>query len=111
MLTFTPLLATIALALQAAPEPAEESATPENDAPKAEETEQVGPEKSEAEAKAKAAKKADEDKIICRRTAVVGSKFKKRICGTKKQWEEMAQRGRDNTLEFQQRGNGFEPVN
>lgn len=111
MLISTPFLAAIALASQAAPEPAEQSATPESDAPKAEETEQVGPEKSEAEAKAKAEKKANEDKIICRRTAVVGSKFKKRICGTKKQWEEMARRGQDNALEFQQRGNGFEPVN
>jgi len=109
MLITTPFLASLALALQAAPEPAENPAAQEAETPKAEETEQVGPEK--ADASVKAAKKADEDKIICRRTAVVGSKFKKRICGTKKEWAEMARRGQDNALEFQQRGGGFEPVN
>ncbi len=51
----------------------------------------------------------DDDKIICRRTAIVGSKFKKKICGTKKQWETLANRSSDSTREWQRRGKGLEP--
>ncbi|QFT78940.1 hypothetical protein [Erythrobacter sp. THAF29] len=51
----------------------------------------------------------DEDKIICRRTAVIGSKFKKRICGTKKQWQTLENRSAATTREWQRRGKGLEP--
>ena len=55
-------------------------------------------------------KKADDDdKIICRRTAIIGSKFKKRICGTKKQWQTLENRSAETTREWQRRGKGLEP--
>ena len=53
----------------------------------------------------------DEEKIICRRTEIVGSKFKKKICGTKEQWETLANRGASTTREMQRKGKGLEPVN
>ena len=53
----------------------------------------------------------DDNKVICRRTTVIGSKFKKRICGTKKQWETMEARAEADTRAFQRRGKGNEPVN
>ncbi|MEL7218508.1 MAG: hypothetical protein AAGK01_08770 [Pseudomonadota bacterium] len=86
----TAILASLLLASQAQPA-AETSATQSE--PKAEQS------------------AGDDEKIICRRTAITGSKFKKRICGTKKQWEDMANRGSDTTREFQRRGKGNEPVN
>lgn len=51
----------------------------------------------------------DKDKLICRRTAIVGSKFKKRICATAEEWETLSQRGRDTTGELQKRGKGLSP--
>ncbi|MDJ0642128.1 MAG: hypothetical protein QNJ15_04870 [Erythrobacter sp.] len=60
---------------------------------------------------AETAEQADENKIICRRTAITGSKFKKKICGTKKEWETLATRGARDTRELQRRGKGNEPVN
>ncbi len=51
----------------------------------------------------------DDDTIICRRTAVVGSRFKKRICGTKKQWRTLQNRAADTTHNWQRRGKGLEP--
>ena len=66
--------------------------------------------KTEQAATEQSAKVADDDdKIICRRTAIIGSKFKKKICGTKKQWETLANRGADTTRELQRRGKGLEP--
>ncbi len=66
--------------------------------------------KTEQVAIAKEDKMADdEDKIICRRTAVIGSKFKKKICGTKKQWETLSNRGSETTRSLQRRGKGLEP--
>ncbi len=52
----------------------------------------------------------DDDKIICRRTAVIGSKFKKKVCGTKKQWETLSNRGSETTRNLQRRGKGLEPT-
>ncbi|MFL0355583.1 hypothetical protein ACI5KX_03805 [Erythrobacter sp. GH1-10] len=51
----------------------------------------------------------DDDKIICRRTAVIGSKFKKRICATKEEWETLANQSRDATMRAQRRGQGLDP--
>ncbi len=53
----------------------------------------------------------EDDKIICRRTAVIGSKFKKKMCGTAKQWRTMAAQGRDTAKEFQRLGKGVTPSN
>ncbi|MEO1731259.1 MAG: hypothetical protein AAFR64_11035 [Pseudomonadota bacterium] len=113
----TPLVALIAVALQAAPEPAVEPET------QAVETEAVETEAAQAGETAEASEGAEgppvdekaqkdrDDEIICRRESVIGSKFKKRICATRKEWETLAQRSRDTTQEFQNRGVGFEPVN
>lgn len=120
MLIETPLVALIALALQAAPEPAVE---PETQAVETEaaETEAVptgetaeaseGTEGTEGPPVDEQAQKERDDEIICRREAVIGSKFKKRICATRKEWQTLAERSRDTTQELQNRGVGFEPVN
>ncbi|WP_298469580.1 hypothetical protein [uncultured Erythrobacter sp.] len=89
MTVFSSSLAALLLSLQGQPAAVETSAT-------------------ETEAKTEQAAN-DDDKIICRRTAIVGSKFKKKICGTKKQWETLANRGAETTREFQRRGKGLEP--
>lgn len=52
---------------------------------------------------------SDADRLICRRTRVVGSRFSKRLCATKEEWENLNRRGRETTREFQQRGAGNEP--
>lgn len=67
-------------------------------------------EASEAVAEVEVEEKDDENRIICKRTAVIGSKFKKRICGTAKEWETMSQRAEDTTKDFQRRGKGNEPI-
>ncbi|MXO52205.1 hypothetical protein GRI42_12900 [Erythrobacter gaetbuli] len=52
-----------------------------------------------------------EERVICKRTSIVGSKFKKKMCGTKADWDRMAQNSKDATREFQTRGRGVEPGN
>ncbi|MBT8431156.1 MAG: hypothetical protein HKP43_06365 [Altererythrobacter sp.] len=49
----------------------------------------------------------DENKIICRRTQVIGSRFTKRICGTQDEWDELARKGQISTAEFQAKGAGI----
>ena len=56
-------------------------------------------------------KSGDEERVICRRTSIVGSKFKKKMCGTQADWDRMAQNAKDATREFQTRGRGVEPGN
>ncbi len=100
MMELTSAMAALLLAMQAQPDPgndannqAEAAATP-----------------AATEATADAASEPDpDDKMICRRTAVIGSKFKKKICATKKQWQELSDRGSDTTREMQRR-KGVEPV-
>ena len=76
---------------------AEEETTVETEAEEAA-TEEAGEEVAETD---------DKNRIICRRTAVIGSKFKKRICGTQKMWDTLSARGRDSTSEFQRKGRGI----
>lgn len=99
---FTATIASLSLALQAQPaaEKAEEAAS-------ATASEAV----ENAEAAAEDQEKVYENKITCRRTAIIGSKFKKRICGTASEWETMRRRAEKTTEEFQRRGKGNEPVN
>lgn len=40
---------------------------------------------------------ASGEEVICKRTAIVGSKFKKRMCATAQQWEDLSERGEDIT--------------
>ena len=47
--------------------------------------------------------------MICKRTAVVGSKFKKKVCGTPTQWAAMEGRSQNLTGEMQRRGKGMDP--
>ena len=49
----------------------------------------------------------EKNKIICRRTQVIGSKFTKRICGTQAEWDELARKGQISTAEFQAKGAGI----
>ena len=50
-----------------------------------------------------------EERVICKRTSIVGSKFKKKMCGTKKQWETLEARSRDAAQRAQSRGKGLDP--
>lgn len=52
----------------------------------------------------------DDDAIICRRTMITGTKFKKKLCATQSQWEALTRRSRDTTRELQKKGKGLEPV-
>lgn len=71
----------------------------------------TAPEAPPAEPSASAAEQqvADDDKVICRRTAVVGSRFKKRICGTRREWATLRARGKDTTRDMQRAGRGLDP--
>ncbi|MBV7266002.1 hypothetical protein [Erythrobacter ani] len=89
----------VSLQAQAAPQTSE-------DEPKAVEASEVSANPTEAvdaEPEVTAAA-AEEDEIICRRTRVVGSRFNKKLCGTKAQWEAMSDRSRDTAQEFQRKG-------
>ncbi|MEM1196587.1 MAG: hypothetical protein AAGH57_10825 [Pseudomonadota bacterium] len=109
MFAHTPFLAVIALALQAAPETTEEAAAQKEQAQETDQSKTTGPAPADEPVKEEA-KKNDPDEIICRREAVVGSKFKKKICATRAEWQTLADRARDTTHEFQRRGKPVEPV-
>ena len=51
----------------------------------------------------------DQDRIICKKTRLTGSKFTKKICGTEEQWAQLTGRARDNAAEMQRRGKGLDP--
>lgn len=68
-------------------------------------TENGGDQEATPEPKAEEAN--DENRVICRRTQVIGSKFTKRICGTQAEWEELARKGQISTAEFQAKGAGI----
>ena len=65
---------------------------------------------AQASDEAPAAEADDDDRMICKRTQIIGSKFKKKICGTKDDWDQMAQRGQD-AASLMQTKRGFEPGN
>lgn len=111
-----PLLAVAALALQSAPASAQETPTQEAEATEAQaEPADAGTEDattSEETAGPPVEEEAQndrDDEIICRREAVTGSRFKKKICGTRKQWEDLARRAQDDTQQMQRQGKGVEP--
>ena len=65
---------------------------------------------AKAEASAGEAEEANDDnKVICRRTQIIGSKFKKRVCGTRAEWESLSRKSKDKTDTMQRRGRGREP--
>lgn len=47
-----------------------------------------------------------EEEQICKRTAIVGSKFKRKICGTKAHWDNVAAASRQQTRDSQNGPNG-----
>ena len=51
----------------------------------------------------------DPNETICRREAVAGSNFKRRVCATRAQWEATARASRDATETIQRRNRGAEP--
>ncbi|WP_343346098.1 hypothetical protein WJT74_01675 [Sphingomicrobium sp. XHP0239] len=55
-----------------------------------------------------AAAQVDEP-VICKRTTIVGSKFKKKVCGTPSEWAVMEGRSQDVTGQMQRRGKGMDP--
>jgi hypothetical protein len=106
MLISTALTASLLMSVQAAPPPTE----PEP--PAAPEATEEVVEAVVADPAAPAVQQAavdDDDKVICRRTAITGSRFKKRLCGTRKEWEEMRNRSKDATQGMQRSGRGLEP--
>lgn len=99
MLISSALAATLLMSVQATPA----DAAPETTAEVTQNT------LDDAEETAAREETADEDKIICRRTAVVGSRFKKRICGTQEQWLTLRGESKKATADMQRRGRGMEP--
>ncbi|MEM1052198.1 MAG: hypothetical protein AAGI28_08895 [Pseudomonadota bacterium] len=102
MLIETVLAASLVLAVQDAP-------TVEPAAPPAPEPVQEASKVSSSDTRVAATEEpavSDDDKVICRRTAVTGSRFKKRICATRKEWESLRVRSRDAAQEMQNRGRG-----
>ena len=108
MLTSLIAASTLLFSLQAQPatdtEQAEadaqatETGTAESSPEESAETPETAPEAQPA---------TDENRIICRRTQVIGSKFTKRICGTQAEWDELARKGQISTAEFQAKGAGI----
>ena len=54
---------------------------------------------------AKTEQTADE-KMVCKREAVTGSRFKKKICMSEAQWAEMSEDAKKSTGEFQRKNSG-----
>jgi len=50
--------------------------------------------------------KSEDGKIICKRTSVVGSNFKRKICATADEWEARAAEDRKKVGNMQRRGAG-----
>ncbi len=46
----------------------------------------------------------DENKRVCRRVPVIGSRMKKKVCASRKEWEEQAEASRKSTENMQRRG-------
>ena len=96
----TPLIASTVLFVSLQAQPASE---PEEAQAEAASTEAVEPQETAPETEAA----TDENRVICRRTQVIGSKFTKRICGTQAEWDELARKGQISTAEFQAKGAGI----
>ena len=62
------------------------------------------------DADAAAKEEAYQSEVICKRQTIVGSKFKKKICATRKQWALERERSRERTSTLQRRSRGFEPT-
>lgn len=99
MMELTSVLASLLLAVQTQPaaqaeaQPETEPATVETPAPAVEEEPEVDP----------------DDEMICRKTSVIGSRFKKRICATREEWATLRKRSKENAGEMQRRGRGLDP--
>lgn len=50
-----------------------------------------------------------EERVICRRTRTIGSKFNRRVCGTAAEWERMNSQHANDGREMQRRGKGLSP--
>ncbi|MEL7188020.1 MAG: hypothetical protein AAGK17_00590 [Pseudomonadota bacterium] len=96
------VIASTLLAMQAAPETTESVPPPSTPTPAQEKPEVV-------EAAADAEEANDDNKVVCRRTAVVGSRFTKRRCATKKEWRELTRDAKEKTDAMQRRGKGLDP--
>lgn len=46
----------------------------------------------------------DDNKRECRRVALIGTRMKKKVCATRKEWREMARQSRNTTEDIQRRG-------
>ncbi len=65
--------------------------------------EKVVVEKTDLEAKKTDEGKSEDDEIICRNTAVTGSKITKRLCGTRAEWAQLERINKDTTAKLQRR--------
>lgn len=61
----------------------------------------VAPVVAKAEPTAQMADADDAGEQICKRQAIVGSKFKRKICGTKEHWENVETRARQSARNVQ----------
>ena len=103
------LAATLFMSLQAAPPAAAPEAPPAPESTVATETARAEPAAPAAQVAQEEAAVDEEDKVICRRTAVVGSRFKKRICGTAREWTTLRGESKDVTRRLQRSGRGLDP--
>ena len=96
------LLAGAALLLLAAcvtPEPQSTTATDEPAAA-------VATADGEAPTTTAAAEEVDQDRVICKRLIITGSRFKQKVCHTWKEWQEIEEAARANADEIQRRSRG-----
>jgi hypothetical protein len=46
----------------------------------------------------------DDNKRVCRRVALIGTRMKKKVCATRKEWRDMAEQSRKTTGDIQRNG-------
>ena len=51
-----------------------------------------------------AAESYDPDEVVCKRTKKTGTRFKSKVCATRREWELYEERAQDITEELQRRG-------
>ena len=61
------------------------------------------------EAQVDVAAKKGEDKVVCKRQTIVGSKFKRRLCFAESEWEALRRKAIEDTADLQRRGKGLSP--
>lgn len=104
MITQTAILAGLLLSAQDTTQPAPQ---PEAEPAQTSDTQQAAAPQENGDSDAETDNRDNE--VVCRRTQVIGSRFTRRVCATRKEWADLAKRSRETTGEIQRRGAGLEP--